>query len=408
MSFVLKSRIKEVTTTTGTGTYTLSGAVTGFLAFSQIGNGNTTWYCVSDNTNFEIGLGTYTTSGTTLSRDIIYSSSNSGNAVNWGAGNKNVVCTDIPEAQVNTYSDTTLASNASVTITHISDSGYKRVPYATIDGAAGDNTVLLLQGDGSDGSTTFTDSSFYNRTVTANGNVQIDTAQSKFGGASILYDGSGDFLNLTGTISDFVFGTGDFTIAMWVRQNVQTGDQGLIDFRPSEGAYPCLYLGGGTIKYYVSSADRITGSALSANTWYHVAVCRSGTSTKLFVDGTQVGSTYSDSTNYLQGSSRPVLGIFGTTLSTGSYSGWQDSVLVMKGTALYTSNFTAPASAYTVASPIKTPLNMSCSIPSTQDSDRLWVRYDDGAGSDIATKTTFTNKTGQSITGRFGVKINRF
>ena len=84
MALVLKDRVKETTTTTGTGTLTLAGAATGFQSFSVIGNGNTTYYTITDGTDWEVGIGTYTSSGTTLSRDTILESSNSGNAVNWG------------------------------------------------------------------------------------------------------------------------------------------------------------------------------------------------------------------------------------------------------------------------------------------------------------------------------------
>ena len=93
MALVLKDRLKETTTTTGTGTYTLAGAVTGFEAFSQVGNGNTTYYCCTDGTDFEIGIGTYTSSGTTLARTTILQSSNSDNAVNWSSGTRTVFCT---------------------------------------------------------------------------------------------------------------------------------------------------------------------------------------------------------------------------------------------------------------------------------------------------------------------------
>ena len=68
MAFVIKDRVKETTTTTGTGTITLAGAETGFQSFSVVGNANTTFYCITDGTNFEVGTGTYTASGTTLSR----------------------------------------------------------------------------------------------------------------------------------------------------------------------------------------------------------------------------------------------------------------------------------------------------------------------------------------------------
>jgi len=93
MALVLADRVKETTTTTGTGTLTLAGAATGFQSFAAIGNGNTTYYTITDGTDWEIGIGTYTASGTTLSRDTILSSSNSGSAVNWGAGEKRVFVT---------------------------------------------------------------------------------------------------------------------------------------------------------------------------------------------------------------------------------------------------------------------------------------------------------------------------
>ena len=87
MALVLKDRVKETTTTTGTGTVTLAGAVTDYQAFSVIGDGNTTFYTITLSTSdeWEVGIGTYTSSGTTLSRDTILSSSNSGSAVNFSA-----------------------------------------------------------------------------------------------------------------------------------------------------------------------------------------------------------------------------------------------------------------------------------------------------------------------------------
>ena len=75
MALVIKDRVKETTTTTGTGTLTLAGAFAGFDSFAEIGNGNTTYYSCTDGTDFEVGIGTYTASGTTLSRDTIFESS---------------------------------------------------------------------------------------------------------------------------------------------------------------------------------------------------------------------------------------------------------------------------------------------------------------------------------------------
>ena len=101
---VVKDRVKETTTTTGTGTLTLAGAETGFQAFSAIGDGNTTYYCITDDTDFEVGFGVYTASGTTLSRDTVLESSNSGSKVDWGSGSKTVFCTYPAEKSL--YKDT--------------------------------------------------------------------------------------------------------------------------------------------------------------------------------------------------------------------------------------------------------------------------------------------------------------
>lgn len=93
MALVIKDRVKESSTTIGTGSYTLAGAEVGFQSFAAIGDGNTTYYAATDGTDWEVGLGTYTASGTTLSRDTILSSSATGSAINWGAGEKLIFVT---------------------------------------------------------------------------------------------------------------------------------------------------------------------------------------------------------------------------------------------------------------------------------------------------------------------------
>ena len=102
MALVVKDRVQETTTTTGTGTITLDGAVSGFQSFSVIGNANTTYYAIvgQGTTEWEVGIGTYTSSGTTLSRDTVLESSNSGSAVNFSAGTKNVFVTYPAERSV--------------------------------------------------------------------------------------------------------------------------------------------------------------------------------------------------------------------------------------------------------------------------------------------------------------------
>lgn len=91
---LVADRVAETTTTLGTGTVTLAGAKTGYRAFtSAFSTGAKVYYCITDNTNWEVGVGTFTTAGTTLSRDSVFASSNAGAAVNWGAGSKDVFCT---------------------------------------------------------------------------------------------------------------------------------------------------------------------------------------------------------------------------------------------------------------------------------------------------------------------------
>lgn len=93
MALSVKDRVKVTTTTTGTGTITLGSAVAGYQSFSVIGDGNTTYYTIAGATEWEVGIGTYTASGTTLSRDTILDSSNGGTAVNFSAGTKDVFVT---------------------------------------------------------------------------------------------------------------------------------------------------------------------------------------------------------------------------------------------------------------------------------------------------------------------------
>jgi len=93
MALIVKDRVQETSTTTGTGTLTLAGAVAGFQSFSVIGNANTTYYAIVMDSSFEIGIGTYTSSGTTLSRTTVLESSNAGSLVNFSAGTKSVFCT---------------------------------------------------------------------------------------------------------------------------------------------------------------------------------------------------------------------------------------------------------------------------------------------------------------------------
>lgn len=160
--------------------------------------------------------------------------------------------------------------------------------------------------------------------------------------------------------SAFAFGTGDFTIEGWFY--VTSFASGIIawDFRTAgvNGAYGALELtANGQVQYYANSAYQISSSAglNTINTWAHIAVTRSGTSTKLFFNGTQVGSTYSDSTNYLVGVSSPYIGSGSTP--NAYLPGYISNFRVVKGTAVYTSNFTPPTAPLTAISGTSLLLN---------------------------------------------------
>ena len=205
---------------------------------------------------------------------------------------------------------------------------------------------LLLHGDGANGSTTITDSSPTPKTVTAVGNAQISTAQSKFGGASIAFDGSNSQVSI-GSSSQFGFGLADFTIEMFA-YSTASGVQVLFDMRGvgTAEAVPTVYLNGTTLSYFVNNADRITASsAFVANTWQHIAVSRVSGATRLFVNGIQVGSTFSDNTAYLN--APPVrIGSYFNIPTSLTLNGYIDDFRITKGVARYTANFTPPTAAF--------------------------------------------------------------
>ena len=142
MALVVADRVKETTTTTGTGTVTLAGAVTGFQSFSAVGNANTTYYCIAGQgtSEWEVGIGTYTSSGTTLSRDTVLASSNAGSAVNFSAGTKDVFVT-YPAGKGVTVAGPAIPGTIQETVYTLSDAAS-----IAIDPANGSIQTLTLAG----------------------------------------------------------------------------------------------------------------------------------------------------------------------------------------------------------------------------------------------------------------------
>ena len=139
MALVLQDRVKETSTTSSTGTFTLAGASTGFQSFAAVGNGNTTYYAIVSQTltEWEVGIGTYTLSGTTLSRTTVLASSNGGSLVNFSAGTKDVFVTYPSEKSVNldaAGNATALGTPASFVGTNITGTAASLTAGAVTDG----------------------------------------------------------------------------------------------------------------------------------------------------------------------------------------------------------------------------------------------------------------------------------
>lgn len=209
---------------------------------------------------------------------------------------------------------------------------------------------LLLHMDGANGSTTFTDSGPSPKTVTANGNAQISTAQSKFGGASGLFDGTSDWLSIANN-SAFGFGTGDFTIEAHIYISGGQGtDRGITDFRASIGSDVGTFFvdgpAGNKLAFWYGTKLGGSGASLSTSTWYHAALCRASGTIRCFLSGVV---DWSSTASVDFGSSRP-LGVGGAvyTASPGSssFNGYIDNVRITKGVARYTANFTPPSAPF--------------------------------------------------------------
>ena len=217
-------------------------------------------------------------------------------------------------------------------------------------------TVLLLHGDGTEGAgdtSALGDpnyKAFIDNSTSAHNFVVSGDAYGNDFSPYYYADGYWSIESNTSSMVEIdgssfpALGTDDFTIEAWVYFNDGASNT-WYDTRPSgvQGAYPSVRVGTNAFRYYVNSADQITGDAKSPNTWYHVAIVRSSGSTKLYVNGTQEGSTYSDSNNYLSATDRPRLGNRNGT----GFNGYLSNLRVVKGTAIYTSNFTAPTAPLT-------------------------------------------------------------
>ena len=205
------------------------------------------------------------------------------------------------------------------------------------------NVSLLLHGDGTNGSTVITDNSPSPKTVTAVGNAQISTAQSKFGGASILLDGSGDYLS-TSASSDFAFGTANYTLELWfyIVSNAVVS-QRLVQFAGNADNLDCNFTasGSGRLNYFNGTTSTTSGiNAHTYNAWNHVALVRNSGTVNVYANGISViTETVTPNTTVARS-----IGIGG--LTGPFFNGYIDEFRITKGVARYTSNFTPPTAPF--------------------------------------------------------------
>ena len=181
-------------------------------------------------------------------------------------------------------------------------------------------------------------------------NLSGEQGQRAYRG-SVFFDGRDDVTVLQVIAADgnddFTFGTGDFTIEFWVLQSDRKSTASLYGGRrdADDEVAPVIYLNSGVVTYYTAGSNRITGSStLSLNSWHHIVVERSSGSTKLYVNGVQEGSTYSDSNSYVAKLNRPTIGAEGRVFGNNPLVGYISNLRVCKGHAVYGAPFTPPTS----------------------------------------------------------------
>ena len=208
---------------------------------------------------------------------------------------------------------------------------------------------LLLPFDGSNGATSTTDSSNANNSVTFVGTAQLSTAQSKFGGSSLLLDGNSDYVYVAnsdlGTTS-----TESFTIEFWTYLIGGTDSQVNFysEYNGASNGISFEKTTGNVLKVWNGDSARITGTTtISTGQWYHMALSGTSGSYKLFLNGTQEGSTSSN--GFTAGTTNKYIGTFywaGLGGAVRLLNGYIEDFRITKGEARYTSNFTPPTSAH--------------------------------------------------------------
>jgi len=226
---------------------------------------------------------------------------------------------------------------------------------------------LLLTGEGTNGSTTFTDLSSSPKTITAYGDTKISTAVKKYGTGAMYFSGTRPCRLKSDAYASLAFGTGDFTIELWCYQvSKASGYPRLINFNAdyTTNTHALMMNTDDAVNKFryavpgnMGDAIMVSTTTLASNTWYHVAVTRSGTTFRLFVNGTQESTYTSSATVDSNAAAYITLGDTPTMTASEQFNGYIDDLRITKGIARYTTSFTPPT--YALATTTGTPFDVN-------------------------------------------------
>ena len=263
---------------------------------------------------------------------------------------------------------------------------------------------LLLPFNGSNGATSESDLSNDNRTITFSGsNANISTAQSKFGGSSLYIGGDGSKVEIG---ADGLNATGDFTFECWIYDTSVDNYPQLAINSSNNGLF--LYLGNGAtsgsnkvLRHWNGGSVTNFSTELPQSQWYHFALVRSGSTVKLYINGTADSTTRTDSGTYLMGQSSTLT--IGADGAGNDFRGYINDLRITNGLARYTTNFTPPTSAHLTSSG---DINKHIVVNSTVDGlaigtgginqarvAKAWVRFDGTGTPAIAESYNFSSIT---------------
>jgi len=325
MALVIADRVRETTTSTGTGTITLAGPYAGFQAFSVLGTGNTTYYAIIDPTvgSWEVGIGTYTSSGNTLSRDTVLSSSNAGNLVPFAAGLKDVICTQPSERNVYVVGSNVVAENSATVPNSLLANSAVTIGSTSVSLGATSTTLAGL--------TSVTSSRFSGPLTGAVGDVSPTT---------------GAFTSVTASLDSSFTSTGAVQISAGTTGERPTGAVGKIRWNSTLSQYEgydgtnWTLLGGAVISNDTSTASNLypafssvtSGNASTLFTSNAKLLYKPSTgelqasemvaSNGLFVNATTVGASYTIASGFNAQSVGPVTIASGQSVTVTSGQRW--------------------------------------------------------------------------------------